>query len=466
MRTVIAVLVLGPLTLAGFGVGNSVAFNSRAVALEQRLAAAQSAGVPAAQLTPARTSLTALRERHMLFLPFSVFSGALLFDPFGDAERLADRSESEALPAARDRARDDLAHLKEVGGPNYGAYQQHADALSAARTLADYVKLARAWEGEATQLTAIRDQLAQASGGLSDTGLPKDVVDGVARLQSVVSAATQAQLSPDPGAQALTHAQEYLNQQYPALLAQHDAIAGEVKSAGDTVQHRVDLRVQGNQLVGRLPDLLSMASKFSVAASYTSRATQAKADVLAAQSAGDDARIETATNALKQAIDQLSSQVTAAQKAANSTALASGSGCLADEPAQVIVVHLATQKLIAYNNGCPILTTLVTTGRAGLRTDRGTFTIHAKYASYLMHSPWQPSTNPLWYPDTVVHDAMLFVPSDGTFIHSAEWEPASAYGPGSEDGPYHSHGCVHVQNGPLATLYNWANVGATVIVMD
>jgi lipoprotein-anchoring transpeptidase ErfK/SrfK len=66
----------------------------------------------------------------------------------------------------------------------------------------------------------------------------------------------------------------------------------------------------------------------------------------------------------------------------------------------------------------------------------------------------------------VVHDAMLIVPADGTFIHSAEWEPDSAYGPGSQDGPYHSHGCIHVQNGPLATLYNWANVGATVIVMD
>jgi len=188
--------------------------------------------------------------------------------------------------------------------------------------------------------------------------------------------------------------------------------------------------------------------------------------VLAAQAAGDDSRIDTATTALKQAIDQLSAAVTTAQKAANATALASGVGCLVEEPAQFIVVHLATQKLVAYNNGCPFLTTLVTTGRAGLRTDRGTFTIHAKYASYLMHSPWQPETNPLWYPDTVVHNAMLFNPADGSYIHSAEWEPESAFGPGSEDGPYHSHGCVHMMNGPLATLYNWTKIGATVLVMD
>jgi len=58
------------------------------------------------------------------------------------------------------------------------------------------------------------------------------------------------------------------------------------------------------------------------------------------------------------------------------------------------------------------------------------------------------------------------VPADGTFIHSAEWEPNSAYGPGSQNGPYASHGCVHVMNGPLATLYSWAQIGATVIIED
>jgi lipoprotein-anchoring transpeptidase ErfK/SrfK len=465
MRAAIAALVLAPLALAGFGVGNGVAFNAKAVALEQRLKAAEAAGVSAQQLAPAHTDLTVLRERHVAFLPFSVFSGALLFDPFSGPEDLVARSEAEALPSARDRATDDLAQLKEAGGPNYSALQQHQAELASAHTLADYVKLARSWESETAHLTAIRDQLAQASGGLSD-GLPKDVVDGVARLQGVISTATQAQLSPDPGAQALVHAQSYLKEQYPALLAQHDAIASEVKSAGDAVQHRVDLRVQGNQLVGRLPELLTQAAKFNIASATQAKATQAKSDVLAAQASGDDARVDAATTALKQAIDQLSAAVTTAQKAANSAALAAGTGCVVGEPAQFIVIHLATQKLVAYDNGCPWLTTLVTTGRAGLRTDRGTFTIHAKFASYLMHSPWQPSTNPLWYPDTTVHDAMQFNPADGSYIHSAEWEPESAYGPGSEDGPYHSHGCVHVMNGPLASLYNWTKVGATVLVTD
>lgn len=458
MRTAIAALVLGPLVLVGLGAANAVRFNARATELEHRWAAAQAAGVAPSELTPARASLTALRNRRVAFLPYSIFSGALLADPFAQPESLATRGEAEALASTRARAQDDLARLKDLGIQDY---DKQAALLAAAHKLGDYVRLARAWETEAGQL----QQLSQAAGGLTN-GLPKDVVDGVARLQDLIATATNAQLSGDPATQAFAHAQAYLKHEYPQLLEQHDAIAGEVKSAADTVQHRVDLRVQANQLLGRLPDLLSQAAKYTVGGDYAANASQAKAEVLTAEQAGDDAKMDAAVAALKQAIDRLSGAVTAAQKAAAAAALAAGSGCIDGAPTQLIVIHTSTQKLIAYDHGCPFLTTLVTTGRPALRTDTGTFTIHAKYDNYLMHSPWQPSTNPLWYPDTVVHMAMLVVPADGTFIHSAEWQPASTYGPGSENGAYASHGCIHLQNGPLATLYSWAQVGATVIIPD
>jgi lipoprotein-anchoring transpeptidase ErfK/SrfK len=450
IRSAIAALLVGTLVLAGAGYANTASFDSRATALERAWNADQAAGVTPAQLAPARTSLRELRDRRVAFLPYSAFSGALLVDPFGRPEALANQAQAEAITTTRARAQDDLAHLKDLAGPNYPAYQDHSASLAAARQLTDYVRLVRAWETELGQLT----QLSEVAGGLAD-GLPRDVVDGVARLQNVISAASKSQLSADPAAQALARAQEYLKQQQTAtLLEQHDAIAGEVKSAGDTVQHRVDTRVQANTLVGRLPDLLGQASKWSVSADYQSRATQAKADVVAAETAGDDARMDTATANLKTAIDRLSSAVGTARKA---------SGCLESAPDQLIVIHTATQKLIAYDHGCPILTTLVTTGRPALRTDVGTFTIRAKYTSYLMHSPWPPG-DPLWYPDTTVHNAMLVNPADGTYIHSAEWEPESAYGPGSQNGSYASHGCIHVMNGPLATLYAWAQNGATVSI--
>jgi lipoprotein-anchoring transpeptidase ErfK/SrfK len=455
MRSALAVLVLGPLVLVGLGVANVARFNSRASALEQTWSAEQVAGVTAAQLAPARTSLKHLQDQRILFLPYSVFSGALFADPFGQPEALAAQAHDDALNMIRARARDDLNRLQQLGVRDYSA---RAAQLAAAHQLPEYVRLARAWETEAAQL----DQLSQAAGGLTN-GQPKDVVDGVSRLQDIISAATSHQVSADPAAAALTHAQAYLQLQTPSLLAQHVAIANEVKSAGDTVQHRVDTRVQANQLVARLSDLMSQAAKYPVSADVTGQATQAKSDVLAAEQAGDDSKMDSATAALKRAEDRLSGALTAAQNAAYQAALSDYTRCIPNAPAQLIVIHTSTQKLVAYNNGCPFLVTPVTTGRPALRTDTGTFTIHSKSVDYTMISPW-PTTSPLWYPTTVVHDAMLFNPADGSFIHSADWEPASAFGPGSENGAYASHGCVHVQDGPLGTLFNWAQIGATVLI--
>jgi lipoprotein-anchoring transpeptidase ErfK/SrfK len=460
-RALLGALVLIPVMLIGLGVADVAAFDSRAAALEQSWAADQAAGLGQAQLAPARAQLQALRDRRLLLLPYSALSGAVFMDPFGEPESLVASRETEALAGARQRAEGDLARLKDVGGPNYADYQAHARTLAGTHSLAGYTQLARAWETEAQQLGTVRDQLSTAAGGLN-AGLPKDMMDGLDRLQSVIAAANRAQLSTDPATQALTHVQAYLKLPYPALLDQHAAISGEVRSAGDTVQHRVDIRVQADQLLGRLTDLAGQATKYGV---DQSSATAARTAVQTAEAAGDDSRMDAAIGTLKQVVNQLSAAVTTAQQKAYTAALASDTACVPGAPAQLVIVHLATQKLVAYNNGCPFLNTPVTTGRPAVRTYPGTFTIHSKYGDYLMRSPW-PKGSSLWYPDTVVHDAMLIVPVDGVFIHSAEWEPASAYGPGSQNGPFASHGCIHVQNGPLATLFNWAQVGATVIVTD
>jgi lipoprotein-anchoring transpeptidase ErfK/SrfK len=464
IRAAIVAAVLVPVALVALGVADVAAFNARAGALEQGWRADQAAGVSAAQLAPARGSLQALRDRRVLgLLPWSVFSGALLIDPFATPERQAATGQAQALAQARKRAQDDLAALKEVGGPNYDGLATHTAMLAAARRLPDYVRLTTAWEAEARQLAAVRDQLSQAAGGLTD-GQPKDVVDGVARLQSVISAAGQAQLSTDPAPPALSRAQDYLKLPYAGQMEQHGDLAAQVKAAADTVQHRIDTRAQADGLLGQLPTLLTQAGKYGVGGDLVARANQARADVQSAESAGDDARMDSSTAALKQAEDQLGSAVATARAQAAQAALQSGTGCIDGAPAQLIVVHLATQQLVAYDNGCPFLRTLVTTGRPALPTDRGTFHIFAKYPTYHMISPW-PQGSPFWYHDAWVDDAMEFV-SDGTFIHGASWEPASAYGPGSENGPYASHGCVHVQPAPLAQLYGWAQIGATVTVTD
>ncbi len=463
IRAAAAAVVLGSVTLLSLGIADIAAFNARAAALERRWQADESTGVAAEQLAPARAGLQAQRDRRVGFLPWSIFSGALFVDPFGAVEALAGNGQAQALARARQRARDDLARLKEVAGPNYDGYQAHASELASARQLADYKRLATAWESEASQLAGVRDQLSRASGGLSD-GLPRDVVDGVSRLQSLISAASQAQLSTDPGAQALGRGQAFLALPYSAELEQHAEVTALVRSAADALQHRIDVHAMTNQLLGQLPGLLNQATRYGVTGDLPASATEAAAAARTALSSGDDGRLEAAGATLKQAVDALSSAVTTARQRAAAAALQSGTGCIEGADPKLIVIHLATQLLVAYDKTCPFLRTPVTTGRPALPTDRGTFHILLKEPTHLMHSPWPEGTQ-YWYPDTWVSNAMEFV-SDGTYLHSASWEPASAYGAGSQNGPYASHGCVHVQDGPLAQLYAWAPIGTTVIVTD
>lgn len=462
-RASIAASTLAAVGLLGLGAADAAAFNSRAAALERSWSAAELSGVTRDQLAPARTGLHALRERRVLFLPYSMFSGAALRDPFGAVEALAARGQAEALATARQRIQADLAHLKEVGGPNYDGLPAHTAELAAAKQLPDYLRLARAWEAEAQQLSDARDHLSEAGGGLSD-GLPTDVLDGIARLQSVIAAAAQAHVSTEPASQALTRAQSYMKLGYPKQLEQHNDVAVEVKSSVDTVQHRIDTRALADDLLGQLSGLLSQAAKYGVTGSVVGQATQGKVDVELAAASGDDARMDSATAELKQAVDSLRSAVATARQKAQQAALQSTTACIEGAPAQLIMIHLATQQLVAYDNGCPFLTTPVTTGRPELPTDRGTFRIFAKFPTYHMISPW-PVGSPFWYHDVWVNNAMEFV-SDGTFLHSAGWQPASTYGPGSQYGPYASHGCIHVQDGPLAQLYAWAQIGTTVTVTD
>jgi lipoprotein-anchoring transpeptidase ErfK/SrfK len=128
---------------------------------------------------------------------------------------------------------------------------------------------------------------------------------------------------------------------------------------------------------------------------------------------------------------------------------------------KVVVIRLRAQTLIAYLDGRPVLSAPVTSGRPALPTPVGTFYIHSRSSPYVFTSPW-PEGNAYWYPPTPATWAMYFYDND--FLHDDPGEPASAFGAGSENGPYGSHGCVHVPHDAMAFLYQWLPVGATVIV--
>ena len=131
-------------------------------------------------------------------------------------------------------------------------------------------------------------------------------------------------------------------------------------------------------------------------------------------------------------------------------------------PERFVMVSLQAQHLIAYDQGRVVLDTLVTTGRPALSTDVGAMHVVSKDSPWTMKSPW-PKGSPYWYPDTVVQMVAWFT-SSGEGLHDAAWEPASAFGPGSENGPFASHGCIHLTSSAEATLYPWLQIGTPVVV--
>jgi lipoprotein-anchoring transpeptidase ErfK/SrfK len=283
------------------------------------------------------------------------------------------------------------------------------------------------------------------------------VVAATAGLSDLASRAEAAGIATADAGTALVHAQIYLTEPYPALLARHQGVVAELRAATDRLQQHVDVRARADDLLAKDRDLLQQVTGYGVGEELQARFDRARGALDAARLARDDAAVDAAVTELQKVDADLAA-------AAGGRLPLSGIACRTDAPAQLIVIHLATQQMVAYQDGCPMLRTPVTTGRAALPTGRGTFHIYYKAARYHMISPW-PLGNPFYYPPTWVSNAMEFI-GNGTFIHSADWQPADSYGPGSEYGPYASHGCVHVIDGPLQQLYEWAAIGTTVIVGD
>jgi lipoprotein-anchoring transpeptidase ErfK/SrfK len=127
-------------------------------------------------------------------------------------------------------------------------------------------------------------------------------------------------------------------------------------------------------------------------------------------------------------------------------------------PGKVIVISLGCQLLTAYDNGMPLLTTYVTSGRPALPTPPGQYSVLRKVTPWQMTSDW-PRSSPYWYAPSWVQYTLWFR-NDGYAIHDAPWR--DAYGPGTQSNG--SHGCVNVPMPTMTDLYNWADVGTPVRV--
>ena len=127
-----------------------------------------------------------------------------------------------------------------------------------------------------------------------------------------------------------------------------------------------------------------------------------------------------------------------------------------------IVIRLGEQSLTLYKDGAVVLRTPVTTGRPALPTPVGSYDVAWRRSPYTFISPW-PEGSPYWYPPAHVRWAMFFYDND--FLHDS-YEPAGAYGKGSNFGPYASHGCVHVPTDVMQVLYTTVPDHTPVIVAD
>ncbi len=160
-------------------------------------------------------------------------------------------------------------------------------------------------------------------------------------------------------------------------------------------------------------------------------------------------------------LQEVAAQIASTEQAVNAALVAVG--CGHDVPAgKVIDVNLTTQSAVFYDDGCVAGSSPITSGMAGLRTPAGTYHIYAKYTPITFYSQW-PASSPYYYAPEKAAFGMEFA-SGGFFFHDAPWEPSTAFGPGSEDGTYASHGCVHVPTATMQWLYAWSPIGTAVII--
>jgi len=265
-----------------------------------------------------------------------------------------------------------------------------------------------------------------------------------------------AGLPTGSGWAAVARTQMYLRQGYAPMLQQHGATQKELQAALNELQGRMDQWNGAQQALSQAAGLLPKLESLGAGKDFQSRLDQVRQSLHAVH---DDAALAQGAQAARKLVSDMQA---AQQGALPVQSAATAIPCIPGAPQNLILIHLATQQLVAYTNGCPWLRTPVTTGRPALPTDRGTFQIFGKYPAFHMVSQW-PQSSPFYYKPTWVYNAMEFV-SDGTFIHNANWEPPSAYGPGSQYGPYSSHGCIHAGASDARWFFDQAQRGDIVTV--
>ena len=434
------------------GAAAAASFMQRALHLTESWDQQTAAGVPAATFLPLRQKLAS--SAYETAPPGSaVWKGGGADAFLGSLNAATAAVWTAAVDDADQRASAVLDSWNALTA-QYGSFVPAADAsaaaswpaqLSAAASPADTDRLAAGWAAtvasaqqaaqagkaaadklaaELQPYTSVGDIEGVAAGAVSTARADNLDDGGVPALLDALRAAVSAGTDPGAAIGALQAPLRTLR----ALISQQDGVAAALAS----LQRDIDAAVAMNttHAASFQPQYDSLAAAFRAASSSAALA------------------------AVRAQIDALDGAVNA-DPAANGCDRSAGSG-------KVIAISLSRQSVTFYQDGCVVRTSLVTTGRAQLRTPTGTFHIFAKYTHFTFISPW-PQGSPFYYYPSVANYAMEFL-AGGYFLHDASWEPDSQFGPGSENSFNASHGCVHIESTVMPWLYGWADIGTTVVI--
>jgi hypothetical protein len=429
--------------------GRAASFHDAAASLERSWSQDVREGVPEAGVTPLRTQLDGSKYMHA-----SASSPLWWFDTgstfITTMHHDTTKVWTSAMTVARARAEGAMTAWSHME-LQVGSYVPAADAkaasgweaqLEAAATPAALDALATRWTGAvaAANKAATLDEITVATGGYG----------GVAALV----AAAEQRLSVARGDNLDTGAVPSLiatltagNSNAPATVAAIKSLEADLGSldALISLDGRVvgQLRTLDSRVV--LATTHNAAGAASFAGQYNSLSAQVHAGGTADRLNSDAAQIVTVEHSVNAALTAI--------------------GCGHAVPnGKVIDIDETTQSAVFFDDGCVAGQSLVTTGRPGLRTPTGTFHIYRKVSPITLISPW-PKSSPYYYSPENAAYAMEFL-GGGFFIHDAPWEPASDFGPGSQNGVDASHGCVHMPTPTMAWLYSWSPIGTTVIIHD
>lgn len=442
-------------SLTAVASGRHTQFNAQAGALQKQWAADISAGVPAANIAPLKTTLQQSADANSAWWSPHWWgdTGQPLIDRLHrqtttvwNAAMSAGRSQAQSVVNLWSQLNQQLGSY--IPGDLSNAAAQWPAQLTSATSPKQLQQLAKAWladvatarsKATTNQLTSELNASVSGYGGVD--GLVKDAQNAVSTAQSD---------NLDTGG-------------VPALI-----VAVQNDFQGDIVQS-ADATSAVQRLVNADSSLRSLIA-LNDNVNALIKPLEYSADQAAAESTPNNAALMTQFDSAQQAFrnaanaDQLTAvenQLTTVQNSINTELAANVCGHNVG-PGKVLTFNLALQEAVFYQDGCAVKATPVTTGRPELRTPTGNFSIFYKQSPFQFISPWPPSS-PFYYYPSWTNWVMEFA-SGGYFIHDAPWESADQYGPGGEDSSGASHGCIHVPNDVMQWLYGWTPQGTPVII--